>query len=487
MRVLKAIARIVSVLLLILAIVFKLGWNGGELHYSATLTKRVTESGNVERIDYLDDRGEPAFAEDLHYSSAVSTRDDDGRVISVFYFDETGKPAAQPEGYYGLIRQYDALGRNNRVVYTDSQGNPMMTDLGYAMREYVRDEEGRAIEQWYLDADGESVANSDGAYGRVNLYDALGRRVASTHVDDQKRPYRITLGFATIKREFYWNGALKRAFFYDEDGNPAQGSYGQYGYYYEYDDQGRETVTTSIDPEGKPMVTGAGYATVKRTYDDVNGTVEREMYYDAEGNPACLKKGQYGVRFEGINQIYLDANGQDIFSPYTTIYNNPLLVVLFGLIVCAISMALNKKGNTLLLLGYLFFILFMTLMNRNVTGTTGGAAFLWSYRKFFRDAWLRQEIINNVWLFIPLGTILYRLMGWTGLLAALGLSAAIEVMQYMTGFGFAEFDDLLSNSLGSFTGCGLADLAGRWRRTALPNPSDQGRGRTGGAAFRPFL
>ncbi len=487
MHVLKAITRTVSVLLLILATVFKLGWNGGELHYSATLTKSVTEAGNVERIDYLDDRGEPAFAEDLHYSSAVSTKDDAGRVISVFYFDETGKPAVQPEGYCGLIRQYDAFGQNNRVVYTDSQGNPMMTDLGYAMREYVRDEEGRAIEHWYLDADGKPVANSDGAYGRLNLYDALGRRVASTYVDGQKRPYRTAQGFATVKREFYWNGALKRAFYFDEEGNPAPATNGQYGFYYEYDDQGREAVTTFIDSEGRPMVAGAGYATVKRAYDDVNGTVEREMYYDAEGNPACLKKGQYGMRFEGIYHIYLDANGQDKFSPYTVIYNNPLLVVLFGLLICAISMSLNKRGNALLLSGYLFFILFMTLMNRNATGTTGGAAFLWSYRKFFRDAWLRQEIINNVWLFIPLGTILYRLMGWTGLLAALGLSAAIEIMQYTTGFGLAEFDDLLSNGLGSFTGCGLADLAGHWRRTAPPNPPDQGRGRTGGAAFRPFL
>ncbi len=465
MRVLKAIARTASVLLLILATVFKLGWNGGELRYSATLTKSVTKTGNVERIDYLDDRGEPAFAEDLHYSSAVSTKDDDGRVISVFYFDETGKPAAQPEGYCGLIKQYDALGRNNRVVYTDSQGNPMMTDMGYAMREYVRDEEGRAIEHWYLDTDGKPVANSVGAYGRLNLYDALGRRVASTHVDGQRRPCRTALGYTTIKREFYWNGEVKRVFYYDEDGNPTQTANGQYGCCYEYDDKGREAVITSIDSEGSPMVTGAGYATVKRAYDDVNGTVEREMYYDAEGNPARLKKGQYGVRFEGIKHIYLDANGQDKFSPYTVIYNNPVLVVLFGLLVCAISMALNRKGNALMLSGYLFFILFMTLMNRNASGTTGGAEFLWSYRKFFQDAELRQEIVNNVWLFIPLGTILYRLMGWTGLLAAFGLSAAIEIMQYMTGFGFAEFDDLLSNSLGSFTGCGLADLAGHWRRT----------------------
>jgi len=472
MRVLKVIARTVSVLLLILATVFKLGWNGGELRYSAALTRSVTEAGNVERIDYLDERGAPAFAQDLHYASVVRTRDDEGRVVSVFYLDERGKPAEQPEGYCGFLRQYDVLGRNDRVVYTDGSGHPVTTDMGYAMLDYVLDEEGRAIEQWYLDADGRPVESCYGASGMVSIYDPLGRRVVSTHVDAHKHPYNITLGFATIKREFYWNGRMKRAFFFDKDGNPAQASSGQYGYDYEYDDQGREVVTTFIDPEGKPMVAGAGYATVKKTYDDINGAVEREMYFDGEGNPACLKKGQYGVRYEGYNQVYLDANGQDMFSPYTWLYNNPLSVVFFALVVCAISMALNRRGNAWLLAGYLFFILFMTLINRNAAGTTGRAALLWSYRRFFRDAWLRQEILNNIWLFIPLGTIVYRLMGWAGLLAALGLSAAIEIVQYMTGFGMAEFDDLLSNGLGAFTGCGLANLAGHWGRAAPQNPSD---------------
>ena len=472
MRVLKVIARTVSVLLLILATVFKLGWNGGELRYSAALTRSVTEAGNVEHIDYLDDRGAPAFAQDLQYASVVRTRDDEGRTICEFYYDEKGGPAPQPEGYCGLKWEYDALGRNSRIVYTDGSGNPVTTDMGYAMLDYVFDEEGRAIEQWYLDADGRPVESRYEARGMVSMYDPLGRRAVSIHVDAQKHPHNITLGFATIKREFYWNGRMKRAFFYDEAGNPAQAPYGQYGYDYEYDDQGREVVTTFIDSEGKPMVASTGYATVKRTYDEVNGTVEREMYFDGEGNPIALKKGQYGVRYEGFNQVYLDAGGQDLFSPYTWLYNNPLSVVFFALVVCAISMALDRSGNVWLLVGYLFFILYMTLMNRNAAGTTGRAALLWSYRRFFRDAWLRQEILNNIWLFIPLGTILYRLMGWAGLLAALGLSAAIEVVQHMTGFGFAEFDDLLSNGLGAFTGCGLADLVSHWRCTAPQDPSE---------------
>lgn len=458
MHTLKTFVRIVSVVLLLFVTILKFDWNDRSLHYSPTLTRTVTEVGNVERIDYLDEHGMLAFAEDLHYASVIRTRDDYGRVISDFYLDEKGTPAAQPNGYFGLKKEYDVLGRNRRIVYTDSKGNPMMTDMGYAMLEYVLDEEDRIIEQWYLDTEENPVDNRYGSFGMINIYDVSGRSVESTHVDSEKRPYKISLGFATIKREFYDNGLMKRAYYFDENGNPAQSVYGQYGYYYEYNEKGRRVVTTFISSDGSPIVASVGYATVKKTYDDMAGTIETEMYFDEKGEPISLIKGQYGVRFDGEDQIYLDENGQDKLSLYTSLYNNPLLVVFFALIVCTISMVLNKKGNVLLLIGYLFFIFYMTLMNRNADETLSGTVLLWSYKKFFIDTTLRQEILNNIWLFIPLGTILYRLIGLAGILTAVGLSVVIEITQYITGFGLAEFDDILSNSIGGFIGCGIADL-----------------------------
>ena len=172
---LKAFVRIVSVVLLILVAILKFDWDGRSLHYSPTLTRTVTEIGKEERIDYLDEYGMLAFAEDLYYASVIRTRDDYGRIISDFYFDEKGNPTAQPNGYYGLKKEYDVLGRNSRIIYTDMKGNPMMTDMGYAMMEYVFDDENRIIEQWYLDTDGKPVDNRYGSYGMINTYDEFGR------------------------------------------------------------------------------------------------------------------------------------------------------------------------------------------------------------------------------------------------------------------------------------------------------------------------
>lgn len=451
---LKNFIRIICVLFLVLVTVFKFDWNSETPQYSASLTRTVTDDGGTEHIDYVNTQGKITYAEDLHYASVVRTRDDFGRLISDFYYDENGNPAEQPDGYYGLKRTYDALGRNDTVIYTDSDGDPIITNLGYAMMAYVFDENDRIIEQWYLDVDGNLTENRYGAYGTVHVCDEQGRRVTSTHVDKNKNPLNISLGFAAIKREFYENGLMKRAFYFDEKGNPVQSVFNQYGYYYEYDDSGRNIVSTYIDAVGNPMIASVGYATIKKTYDEITGIVVTEMYFDDNGEPISLIKGQYGVRYDGEKQIYLDKNGRDIFSLYTLLYNNPMMVVLFGLVVSAVSILIGKKGNIVLLAAYIAFIIYMTLMNRNADEARVGAAFLWSYREFFKNQLLRQEILNNIWLFIPLGTILYRLTGWLGMCVVLMLSAGIEVVQYFGGFGLAEFDDVLSNGIGGFIGCG---------------------------------
>lgn len=77
----------------------------------------------------------------------------------------------------------------------------------------------------------------------------------------------------------------------------------------------------------------------------------------------------------------------------------------------------------------------------------------WSYRLFFRSQSVRTEILNNIWLFVPLGAILYRL--WPNLrilIIPVALSLCIELIQYCAGIGLAEFDDVISNGLGALMG-----------------------------------
>ena len=76
---------------------------------------------------------------------------------------------------------------------------------------------------------------------------------------------------------------------------------------------------------------------------------------------------------------------------------------------------------------------------------------------FFTDQSVRAGVINNIWLFIPLGTGLYQNIQKRWVLAVpCFLSVAIETVQYITGLGIAEFDDVFGNTLGGLIGIGIA-------------------------------
>ena len=79
---------------------------------------------------------------------------------------------------------------------------------------------------------------------------------------------------------------------------------------------------------------------------------------------------------------------------------------------------------------------------------------LFSYAgKFLKEQSVRVGVINNIWLFIPLGTGLYRWFQkkWV-LLIPFVMSVAIETTQYITGLGIAEFDDVFGNTMGGWIG-----------------------------------
>ena len=86
---------------------------------------------------------------------------------------------------------------------------------------------------------------------------------------------------------------------------------------------------------------------------------------------------------------------------------------------------------------------------------------LFSYAgKFLKEQSVRVGVINNIWLFIPLGTGLYRCFQkkWV-LLIPFVMSVAIETTQYITGLGMAEFDDVFGNTMGGWIGILIAYTA----------------------------
>lgn len=129
--------------------------------------------------------------------------------------------------------------------------------------------------------------------------------------------------------------------------------------------------------------------------------------------------------------------------------------LLFGIVgtMVLISLLCSKEQNRRLLFLYAAVIIYMTLLNRKAGGRRFILTLFWSYRRFFEGEYFRSQIINNILLFIPLGTILSRLKPeWSTMRILILISVGIEILQYLSGRGFFETDDIISNSLGGLIG-----------------------------------
>lgn len=321
------------------------------------------------------------------YSIIVRTLDDDGRAVDDYYYDLDMQPI-QYAGYYGMHRDYDNNGWNNRITYLDENGQPVLCSSGYAIKEYKRDADG------------------------------------------------------TITGEFY----------FDEKENPTKALLGEYGQLCERDENGRISQITYLGSDGNAATNSAGYAILKRTYYR-DGTWNTDMYFDKDGNPVALSKWQYGIKYSGKITLLLNKNGHVMLCVDNILNGFPFMVVVFGCMICLFMLVLPKKLSFLLTCSYTVFILYETLMFREI-GDARTNLVLFSYAgRFLKEQSVRAGVINNIWLFVPLGTGLYRIFQKKlVLLIPFVFSILIETTQYITGLGIAEFDDVFGNTLGGWIG-----------------------------------
>lgn len=114
---------------------------------------------------------------------------------------------------------------------------------------------------------------------------------------------------------------------------------------------------------------------------------------------------------------------------------------------------------------YLCSILFVTLLTRNANLISSIRIIpLWSYREWFRGRLdYGKSICLNIALFIPMGYLLFDLLKdytirkarFLTLLICTLLSTMIEGVQYYTGLGLCDIDDIINNCAGTLVGIAL--------------------------------
>lgn len=111
---------------------------------------------------------------------------------------------------------------------------------------------------------------------------------------------------------------------------------------------------------------------------------------------------------------------------------------------------MTKKWVVGLLIAYVIIILSVTVLFRtSFEGQHFQPQLFWSY-----EVWdiQKKQIILNILLFIPLGLIVGSLWKWKGIIAGTVVSAAVELLQFISSRGLFEFDDIIHNTFGTLIG-----------------------------------
>lgn len=144
------------------------------------------------------------------------------------------------------------------------------------------------------------------------------------------------------------------------------------------------------------------------------------------------------------------------------VYEAGLLILIAGLVICSLTCGIRKSirySLGLLLIEYVLLIYCSTVFFRNTGELQYDFMPFWSYRDYFNgvDRALLAENIMNVVVFVPVGLLAglaFRRMKWKKILmVGLCLSFGIEVLQFVFVKGFAEFDDVMHNTIGCMIGC----------------------------------
>ncbi len=431
--------------------------------HSSQLTKQTKKVGNVERTDYVDANGLISIAADLGYATITITKAENS--ILEQYYNEKGEPISRYNGYYALLREYDENGNNTRTTYLNRDGEPMITVNGYAVEKYEYNDKGLLHFVRYYDVEMNPIMSPLYGYGEKYEYDEEGNLDSITFIDADDVPMVTKLGYCCVVRTYYSSGAYKgkveSEMYFDESGKPISLSLGQYGVRKEYDNYGRASVFTYLGITGEPIVTNKGYTTIKYTYHP-NGYTATEQYFDINSEPFSLSEGQYGISQDENKMVYLNKNGKEVFNLKNFLYNHSWVAIPITIMAIILCNIVNKRWCAYFLALYVCAILYFTLMFRD-NSSTDNPGFLWSYKCLFTDSEARADILKNIWLFIPLGIILYRVnQKKIVILIPLVLSIIIEFVQLITGKGFCEFDDIISNGLGGAIGFCMEKLTSKY-------------------------
>ena len=196
------------------------GLISAELKLEEKIEKDSTTGNSITTYTFVNASEETTFAIDRGYAIREAVRNAEGKTTEERYFDADGNPVELYDSYYGIKYEY----RDHEVIikYMDSQGDEMLVAT-YSTIIRTLDDDGRAADDYYYDLDMQPIQYA-GYYGMHRDYDNNGWNNRVTYLDENDQPVLCSSGYAIKEYKRDADGTITGEFYFDEQGNPTKSS-----------------------------------------------------------------------------------------------------------------------------------------------------------------------------------------------------------------------------------------------------------------------
>jgi hypothetical protein len=241
----------------------------------------------------------------------------DGYEERINYTNRNGYVLKDTKNFvYGVQKEYDAQGRQTKEVYLNILGEPMLNYMGQAGWERVYEKE--YYDHYFIDENGKRTKeygfSSDTVLCGYRYYlDQYGRDTLSVSIDKNGKIYEKLNGCSRDKTSYNNHGRIIYSGKINKEGHPCSFSTTMY----EYDRFGNEISFKMIDNNGQPTNNANGYHKCVSKYDSEGKTLIKQIKYkvDENSNSDSIKIYEYTRDKKGnIAQVWYDENYQRLDS-----------------------------------------------------------------------------------------------------------------------------------------------------------------------------
>jgi hypothetical protein len=287
------------------------------------VTTKVTrdKNGLVSKMEYFDKDGQPSSRHDGVHRVEIE-RNAKGQDVAVASFDADAKPVR--DAATGCARQSTTYGVTGQVAAQrclDGDGALSVGPEGYATAKHRRDSRGCEIETSFQGVDGKPMQSRFSAFGVQRKVDELCRAEKETCLNATRRPATCSNEkHATVEYQRDAAGNVTARRYRDAGGAPSgDPEYGVFEVRQTHDERGRTVSQSCFDASGGAVeCANTGLHAAVHKHDDA-GRVVSITYRGADGKPTS-NLGTFEARViydnydHAVEQQSLDALGEPVES-----------------------------------------------------------------------------------------------------------------------------------------------------------------------------